>query len=126
MPYRAPVNDFRFILDHVVPLAPVSATERFAEATGETVEAILLEAGRMCDEVMAPLNRAADLHPARLENGVLRSTPGFKEGYAAIRDGGWVEILSGISAGDLVVTKAGAFVRDGDRINPVPAAPATN
>ena len=43
-----------------------------------------------------------------------------------IRDGGWVEILSGISAGDLVVTKAGAFVRDGDRINPVPAAPATN
>lgn len=94
MPYRAPVNDFRFILDHVVPLAPVSATERFAEATGETVEAILLEAGRMCDEVMAPLNRAADLHPARLENGVLRSTPGFKEGYAAIRDGGWVALAA--------------------------------
>ncbi|MFN4154237.1 MAG: efflux RND transporter periplasmic adaptor subunit [Paracoccaceae bacterium] len=38
-----------------------------------------------------------------------------------IRDGGWVEILSGLSAGDLVVTKAGAFVRDGDRINPIPA-----
>ena len=94
MPYRAPVNDFRFILDHVVPLAPVSATERFAEATGETVEAILLEAARMCDEVMAPLNRAADLHPARLENGVLRSTPGFKEGYAAIRDGGWVALAA--------------------------------
>ncbi|WP_103334905.1 efflux RND transporter periplasmic adaptor subunit [Pseudotabrizicola formosa] len=38
-----------------------------------------------------------------------------------IRDGGWVEILSGLSDGDVVVTKAGAFVRDGDRINPVPA-----
>ena len=38
-----------------------------------------------------------------------------------IRDGGWVEILSGLSAGDQVVTKAGAFVRDGDRINPIPA-----
>lgn len=38
-----------------------------------------------------------------------------------IRDGGWVEILSGLAAGDVVVTKAGAFVRDGDRINPVPA-----
>ncbi|MFN4129058.1 MAG: efflux RND transporter periplasmic adaptor subunit [Paracoccaceae bacterium] len=38
-----------------------------------------------------------------------------------IRDGGWVEILSGLTAGDVVVTKAGAFVRDGDRINPIPA-----
>lgn len=39
-----------------------------------------------------------------------------------IRDGGWVEVVEGIAAGDTVVTKAGAFVRDGDRINPVPYA----
>lgn len=39
-----------------------------------------------------------------------------------IRDGGWVEITEGIAAGDLLVTKAGSFVRDGDQINPIPAA----
>lgn len=38
-----------------------------------------------------------------------------------IRDGAMIEIVSGLVAGDLIVTKAGAFVRDGDRINPVPA-----
>lgn len=38
-----------------------------------------------------------------------------------IRDGAWVEVVSGLWAGDTVVTKAGAFVRDGDEINPVPA-----
>lgn len=38
-----------------------------------------------------------------------------------IRDKGWVEITSGLAEGDQVVTKAGAFVRDGDRINPVQA-----
>ena len=38
-----------------------------------------------------------------------------------VRDGGWVEVVSGLQSGDVVVTKAGAFVRDGDRINPVPA-----
>ncbi len=39
-----------------------------------------------------------------------------------IRDGAFVEIIQGLAVGDMVVTKAGAFVRDGDRINPVPVA----
>ncbi len=43
-----------------------------------------------------------------------------------IREGRWVEITQGLADGDLVVTKAGAFVRDGDQINPVPAAAETN
>ena len=41
-----------------------------------------------------------------------------------IRDGGWVEILEGVVAGDTVVTKAGSFVRPGDKINPVPSPDA--
>jgi len=94
MPYRSPVAEIRFILDQVVPLAPVAATEMFAEATGDTVEAILTEAGRLCDEVMAPLNRNGDLTPARLENGVVRTSPGFREGYQAIAEGGWVAIAA--------------------------------
>ena len=53
-----------------------------------------------------------------VNDGVVRRTL-VKTG---IRDGGWVEIVEGIKVGDTVVTKAGAFVRDGDRINPVPAA----
>ena len=38
-----------------------------------------------------------------------------------IRDSGWIEILSGLAPGDQIVAKAGAFVRDGDRITPVAA-----
>ncbi len=40
-----------------------------------------------------------------------------------IRDGGMVEVVEGLFSHDLVVTKAGAFVRPGDRVNPVPAEP---
>jgi HlyD family secretion protein len=36
-----------------------------------------------------------------------------------IRDGGWIEITQGLQAGETVVTKAGAFVRAGDAVNPV-------
>lgn len=41
-----------------------------------------------------------------------------------IRDRGWIEVVSGLAEGDTIVTKAGAFVRDGDKINPVPTADA--
>ena len=56
---------------------------------------------------------------------VMRVTDGLVERIAVttgIRDGGWVEIVKGLAPGETVVTKAGAFVRDGDRINPVVAA----
>jgi len=92
MPYRAPVEDYRFLFDHVIGLAEVAATDRFAEATPDTTQAILTEAARMCEEVLAPLQRAGDLHPACLENGVVRTSPGFAEGFRAIADGGWAAI----------------------------------
>ncbi|MDP3196780.1 efflux RND transporter periplasmic adaptor subunit [Tabrizicola sp.] len=60
---------------------------------------------------------------------VMRVTDGIVERVAVktgIRDGGLVEITEGLNQGDLVVTKAGAFVRPGDRINPVPAPAAVN
>jgi len=92
MTYRAPVDEIRFILARVVPLAPVAATPRFAEATPDMTDAVLSEAGRLCDQVLAPLNRAGDLHPARLENGTVRSSPGFRDGFRAIAEGGWVAV----------------------------------
>ncbi|NUB44739.1 acyl-CoA dehydrogenase [Fertoebacter nigrum] len=90
MPYRAPLADFRFLFDHVVGLAQVTATDMFAEATPETVEAILTEAAKLSENVLSPLQRNGDKHPARLENGVVRTSPGFADGYRAIADGGWI------------------------------------
>ena len=94
MPYRAPVRDIRFILDHVVGFAQVAATPRFAAATPDLAEAILTEAGRIATDIIAPLNRAGDLHPARLENGAVTASPGFAEGYRALATGGWVGIAA--------------------------------
>ncbi len=90
MPYRAPLKEFRFLLDHVAGFERVSATEKFAEATPDVVDQILTEAARLCEEVLEPLQRAGDTHPARLENGVVRTPPGFAEGYRAVAEGGWV------------------------------------
>ncbi|QBY02253.1 acyl-CoA dehydrogenase [Rhodophyticola sp. CCM32] len=101
MSYRAPVSEFGFLMDHVVGMDRVAATDRFAEATRDTVHAILTEAGKMSEEVLAPLNRAGDLSPARLENGVVRSPPGFAEGYRAIAEGGYIAISADPAHGGL-------------------------
>ncbi len=90
MPYRAPVRDIRFILDHVVGFADIAATTRFADATPDMVDAILTEAGRVATDLLAPLNRTGDLNPARLENGAVVASPGFAAGYSALAKGGWV------------------------------------
>ncbi|MES2815589.1 MAG: acyl-CoA dehydrogenase family protein, partial [Pseudomonadota bacterium] len=101
MPYRAPVKDIRFILDHVVGFADVAATERFATATPDLAEAILAEAGRLSTDILAPLNRVGDQLPARLENGVVVSPPGFADGYRAIAQGGWVGMAASPAFGGM-------------------------
>ena len=101
MPYRAPVSDFRFLFDHVVGLDQVAATDQFAEATPDMVEAILNEAGKLSGEVLDPLQRAGDLNPAVLENGKVRCSPGFAEGYRAIADGGWIGISARPESGGM-------------------------
>ncbi|MGB3556808.1 MAG: acyl-CoA dehydrogenase, partial [Jannaschia sp.] len=101
MPYRAPVSELRFVLDHIVGFDRVAATDIFAEATPETVDAILTEAGRLAEEVLAPLNRAGDLHPARLENGIVRTSPGFADGFRAIAEGGWLGMSAGPEHGGM-------------------------
>ena len=94
MTYRAPVGEMRFLLDEVLRAGRLAETERFADATSETVEAILSEAARLAEDVLAPLRRAGDLEPALLENGVVRATPGFREAYRALADGGWVGLAA--------------------------------
>ena len=101
MPYRAPVNDFRFLMENVVGFSQVAATETFSEATPDMADAILTEAAKLCEEVLAPINRNGDLHPAHLENGIVRTSPGFAEGYKAIAEGGWIGMSASPEVGGM-------------------------
>lgn len=51
----------------------------------------------------------------KIENGIATRTVVT----TGIREGSMVEIVDGLTRGDLIVAKAGAFVRNGDRITPV-------
>lgn len=101
MPYHAPMQDYRFLLDHVIGFDAVTQTGRFADTTPDLAVAILAQAARLCADLLAPLNRAGDLHPARLDDGQLRTSPGFAHGYRAIADGGWVGMAASAQAGGM-------------------------
>lgn len=101
MPYRAPVSEFTFILDTIVGYDEISATERFAEAPMDMVSAVLTEAGKLAQEVIAPVNPNAEAHPTRPENGVMRSAPGYGEAFKAIAEGGWVAVAAPESHGGM-------------------------
>jgi alkylation response protein AidB-like acyl-CoA dehydrogenase len=92
MTYHAPVAEMRFLLGPVLDAGRLAATARFAEATTETIDAVLAEAARLAEDVLAPLRRTGDLSPAWLENGVVRMPAGFAEAYRALAEGGWVGI----------------------------------
>ncbi|MDP5305907.1 acyl-CoA dehydrogenase [Paracoccus spongiarum] len=106
MSFVAPVDQIAFILNHVVRFAELRGTDRFAEATDDTCAAILSEAGKLASQVLAPLNRNGDETPARLENGRLRSSPGFAEGFRAIAEGGWIGLAADPEHGGMGLPQA--------------------
>src|SRR3954464_14953536 len=87
--YQAPVADILFTLQSVAGLDSLRALPGYADATPETVEAILEAAGKLAGEVLAPLNATGDRERLRFENGVVTTPKGFKEAYRQFAEGGW-------------------------------------
>ncbi len=87
--YRAPIDDVRFTLDHLVPLATLSSLPTFAHADADTLAALLEEAGRFAEEVVAPTNRDGDREGARIVDGGVVTPPSFHTAYERYVASGW-------------------------------------
>ncbi|WP_020695033.1 acyl-CoA dehydrogenase [Reyranella massiliensis] len=89
MTYTAPLADMRFALREVAGLSGVSALPGYEHATDDTIDAVLEEAAKLAGNGLAPLNRDGDKVGAKLENGVVRTAPGFAGIYKEFVEGGW-------------------------------------
>lgn len=99
MPYAAPLDEIRFLLRHVTPMARLAALPRYAHADPELVDSVLVEAAKIAAEVAAPLRASGDEEGARLENGVVVMPAGFRAAYGALRDGGWIGLSMPAASG---------------------------
>ncbi len=89
IPYTAPVDDLRFVLNEVVGLETIAALPNCDSAAPDLVDAVLEEAGKFASGVLAPLNRVGDKEGSVLENGVVRTPTGWKDAYGQFVESGW-------------------------------------
>jgi alkylation response protein AidB-like acyl-CoA dehydrogenase len=87
--YRAPIEDIRFTLEEIAVIDGLKATGGFPELSSDLAAAILEEAAKLSNDVLAPLNRSGDLEGCTLTDGVVKTPNGFKEAYARFVEGGW-------------------------------------
>ncbi|MEZ5448713.1 MAG: acyl-CoA dehydrogenase [Thiolinea sp.] len=92
--YLPPLRDMQYIIEHLAGLDAISALPGCAEATPDTVSAVLDEAGKFAAGVLAPLNRPGDLQGCRLDNGVVHCPDGWRDAYQQFCEMGWVGLAA--------------------------------
>ncbi|MBI1252455.1 MAG: acyl-CoA dehydrogenase [Alphaproteobacteria bacterium] len=86
MSYAAPLKDIRFALEHCADLWSLSQR---GDLDSDLLTAILDGAGALAAETLAPLNAPGDRQGLALEDGAVRTPPGFRDAYAAFAEAGW-------------------------------------
>src|SRR3954470_18323521 len=92
--YKAPLRDFRFVLDELLDVSTLAKLPGYEDATPEIFAAVLEEGAKLCEEVLFPLNRSGDEEGCTYENGVVRTPKGFKEAYETYRRNGWTALAA--------------------------------
>jgi alkylation response protein AidB-like acyl-CoA dehydrogenase len=89
MSYKAPLKDMLFGIRHLAAIDELATIPAFADAGFETAQAVLEECAKFNEGVLSPLNWAGDQNPSSWKQGVVTTTPGFKEAFKQYVDGGW-------------------------------------
>ncbi|WP_440681506.1 acyl-CoA dehydrogenase family protein [Candidatus Pelagibacter sp. HIMB1623] len=90
--YSAPVKDMMFLYEKLRDNKNYNELERYNEVTSDLVKDILEEAAKINQNLILPLAKAGDENPAVLENGVVRTPPGYKEAYQKYIEDGWISL----------------------------------
>ena len=90
--YNAPVEDMLFLYDKLRDNKNYQEIDKSKEVTTDLVKNILEEAAKINQNLILPLAKAGDENPTVLENGIVRTPPGYKEAYKKFIDDGWTSL----------------------------------
>ncbi len=90
--YNAPIEDMMFLFDKLRNNKNYNEIEKYKEVNSELVKNILDEAAKINQNLILPLAKAGDENPTILENGLVRTPPGYKEAYSKYIEDGWTSL----------------------------------
>lgn len=89
--YTAPVKDMQFLLHDVLKISEADIPG-YSDLDRSFTDAVLDEAAKVAQDILAPLNPVGDTEGCVLENGIVRTPKGFKEAFHTLREGGWMSL----------------------------------
>ncbi|WP_066776443.1 acyl-CoA dehydrogenase [Sphingomonas sp. CCH5-D11] len=89
MPYTAPIAEQRFVLEQIVRIDELAATDRYAAASPDVIDAVLEGIGQLAEGEWAPLARAGDTVGAKWTPDGVVMPQGYREAYRTYVEGGW-------------------------------------
>ncbi|MEP7041724.1 MAG: acyl-CoA dehydrogenase C-terminal domain-containing protein [Dokdonella sp.] len=95
--YTAPLADLRFALYDVLDVESVyGRLPGCATASRDVIDAVLDEAAKFAEQVLAPLNQSGDAEGCTFDKATqsVRTPKGFKEAFAQYVDGGWIGLVA--------------------------------
>ena len=90
--YTAPLEDMMFLFDKLRNNKNYNEIEKYKEVNSDLVKNILDEAAKINQNIILPLAKSGDENPTVLENGVVRTPPGYKEAYTKYIEDGWTSL----------------------------------
>ncbi|WP_221801188.1 acyl-CoA dehydrogenase [Oceanobacter mangrovi] len=90
--YKHPYRDAEFVLDQLVGFDALCEAANLEGINMELAATVVEEAGKLGAGVLAPLNRVGDEKGAHLDEQGVQQTPGFKEAYDQLVEGGWLSL----------------------------------
>ena len=90
--YKVPQQELQFVLEHLVNYSKLCTLPGFEESGQDMVAAILPEAAKFFEQVVAPTNWASNTQPAYLESDRVMTSPALDGVYQQMVEAGWCSL----------------------------------
>ncbi|MEW6982151.1 acyl-CoA dehydrogenase C-terminal domain-containing protein [Colwelliaceae bacterium 6471] len=97
--YKAPIRDTKFVMQELLECEKHYQRLGYEDASIDMVDAILAEASKFTEQVIAPLNQIGDQQGCTWQDGNVSTPDGFKDAYQQYVAGGWPTLSQGLEFG---------------------------